>query len=168
MLHNSLSIFRCTAGFCAKRRRYFAFFPRHVCIQTAKFSQNFYENARFTYEFQAGPWGKFVVNTKHFDSIIIVPLNAHIYPAQNKVFVNCMKGNQVLDQSEIQIIAKFEDNVVTLNDVSGEDREKLSCHVQLPLKMGKLKQMTTFYVWVSVYVCYAPNLRLFTSTCKLS
>ena len=152
MLYNSLSIFRYTAGFCAKRRRYFAFFPRHVCIQTAKFSQNLYENARPTYEFKAGPWGKFVVHTKHFDSIIIVPLNAHLYPAQNKVFINCMKGNQVLDQSETQITAKFEDNVVTLNDVSGEGTEKLSCHVQLPLKMGKLKQMTTFYTYVWVWL----------------
>ena len=80
-----------------------------------------------------------VVESRRLSSIIIIPLNAHLYPAQNKVFVNFMKGDKLVTKEDVakKLSAKVEDKVVMIRDVGDPETEQMTCHVQLPLKMGK-------------------------------
>ena len=142
----NISVSRCVrhiVRFCVRRCKHVALMPR--CVQpplrdrfsrncTAKFHQ---DNAR-SCEFDAGPWGSFVVESNHLSSIIIIPLSAHLYPAQNKVFVHLTKGNEIVAKKDVaeKLSAKVEDNVVMIRDVGDPETEQMTCHVQLPLKMG--------------------------------
>ena len=133
-------------GFCGRRPRHFVLAPR--CVQpthlrcqflrnsAARFHQ---DNVRSSCELDAGPWGSFVVESIRLSSIIIIPLNAHLYPAQNKVLVNFMKDDKFVAKEHVaeKLSAKVKDNVVMIRDVGDPETEQMICHVQLPLKMGK-------------------------------
>ena len=133
-------------GLCGRRCRHFVLAPRcaqqtHLRCQFLRNSAASFhrDNARSSCELDAGPWGNLVVESRCLSSIIIVPLNAHLYPAQNKVFVNFMKGDKLVTKEDVakKLSAKVEDKVVMIRDVGDPETEQMTCHVQLPLKMGK-------------------------------
>ncbi len=97
-------------------------------------------NSTPTYEFKAGPWGTFTVKTKQFDNIFIVTLNAHMYPTQDKVLIHCVKAGSVLDAETLQgkLNATVDNGTVILEDAEQPEAEAISCHVQLPMKMGEI------------------------------
>ena len=145
-------------GFCGRRCRQFVLAPR--CAQPTHLRCQFLRNlaasfhqddARSSCELDAGPWGSFVVESRRLSSIIIIPLNAHLYPAQNKVLVNFMKGDKLVAKEDVaeKLSAKVKDNVVMITDVGNSETEHMTCHVELPLKMGKYTHIKT--------LCFAGN-----------
>ncbi len=95
------------------------------------------------YSFRAGPWGTIQINISAIDNIVIKPLNAQQYPLQNLVFMDFFDAqggkleNEVIEKS-VKSFIKNDVVVIENTPVLDPCSDSISsCHIQLPLKIGK-------------------------------